>query len=312
MPRVSVNPSALLALGAPLGAAYELAPILSQYLELWGIDTPIRVKHFLAQAAHETARFSALREGGVSEASYGGYPGRGLMHLTGERNYAAYQADLNSRYGQGAPNVLANPALLETYQWAVDSGVWFWRANNLNRYADRGASTAAQLALSKAINCGSQTCRTPSGLPNGWADRQALFAIADRAVDSGVTFSSGSPYLMPAPPGDPFGGLFSTLFGGTFGGGGYTGGHGGGWPPTYGEPVEPGGAPVVCLGLDCPLPGGGVYVSPGVSRYAGQIRDEATALLRGEIGLGQLSPLTVVGVAALGGLAVVLASSFRD
>lgn len=106
--------------------------------------------------------------------------------------------------------------------------------------------------------------------------------------------------------------------GGTYNpGGGSSGGSTGGglpWVPTYGEPVDPGEPlPEVCVGLDCLLPGGFVYVSPGVSRYGGTpgsllggVAAEAGALLRGQVGVGQLSPLTVLLVAGAGAVAVAL------
>ncbi len=55
------------------------------------INSCLRKIHFLAQVLHESGGLKYTREIGVSDDAYGGYPGRGLIQLTGEANSKAYQ-----------------------------------------------------------------------------------------------------------------------------------------------------------------------------------------------------------------------------
>ena len=87
----------------------------------------------------------ADRMGNASVESQEGwkYRGRGLIALTGKSNYA--ELTLNTGI-----DFVSNPDLLKEPAYALISACFFWKNNNLNRFADK----KDVLSLSKAINGG--------------------------------------------------------------------------------------------------------------------------------------------------------------
>jgi putative chitinase len=165
---------------------HALAILLPDY----EINTPQRIAAFMAQCAHESGGFTALKEnlnykpatlrklfakyfptdalaeeycakpnkqeaianrvyasrmGNGDEASGDGYKycGRGLIQLTGKSNYIAFADSL-----QISPEEASQ--YLSTFEGAAQSACWFWEANNLNQWADKGDI----LTLTKRINGG--------------------------------------------------------------------------------------------------------------------------------------------------------------
>lgn len=156
--------------------AKEWADVLNAYLPAYNVDTPIRVAAFLAQCGHESASFNTLKEnlfysakglratwpsrftealaeqcakqpekianivyanrlGNGDTASGDGYKyrGRGVIQVTGKDNYRAC-----SQFIFGHDGLLDDPDFLLNKPGAILSACWFWNANNLNRYADKG------------------------------------------------------------------------------------------------------------------------------------------------------------------------------
>lgn len=147
------------------------------------IDTPKRQAAFLAQVGHESGQLQYVRElgndqylskydtgplaaklGNTPEADGDGqkYRGRGLIQITGRRNYLACSLALF-----GDERLLRTPELLELPQWAAESAAWFWAVNGLNALADQEQFNT----ITRRIN---------GGL-NGLEDRLQLWARA-RAV----------------------------------------------------------------------------------------------------------------------------------
>lgn len=132
------------------------------YISEGGIDTPLRIAHFMAQLAHESAHFQRTLEF-HSGANYEGrkdlgntkrgdgkrYRGRGLIQTTGRANYREAAADIRKMVSS-APDFEEEPTELEDFPWALLSAVSYWRRRNINRHADRDDV----VAVTRAINGG--------------------------------------------------------------------------------------------------------------------------------------------------------------
>jgi putative chitinase len=162
---------------------------LCQILPDYDINTKPRVAAFLAQCAHESGGFRAIKEnlnyrpqtlvtlfkkyfdlptathycslpnkqeaianriyanrmGNGPEDSGDGfrYCGRGLIQLTGKDNYTRYAQSTEQTVEEASEH-------LTTFEGCVQSAAWFWEANNLNQWADKGDI----LTLTKRINGG--------------------------------------------------------------------------------------------------------------------------------------------------------------
>jgi putative chitinase len=167
--------------------AGEWIDAINETFEKFDISTPERQACFLGQCAHESGGFTALSEnlnysaaslcrvwpkrfptitdgqicernpekianrvyasrmGNGDEESGEGYAyrGRGLIQLTGKSNYEACGKALDV-------DLIENPDLVATPQYAALSAGWFWNKNKLNAYADKGDMEG----LTKKINGG--------------------------------------------------------------------------------------------------------------------------------------------------------------
>lgn len=166
------------ALQIPMGRALTWADPISAAMALWAIDSPVRQAMFIAQVGHESGRLQYVRElwgPTPAQAGYEGrkdlgntqpgdgklFMGRGLIQITGRANYATCGDALGLQ-------LTAQPQLLEQPGNAALSAAWFWNTRGLNVLADAGDFET----ITRRIN---------GGL-NGLADRQALYALASRAI----------------------------------------------------------------------------------------------------------------------------------
>lgn len=139
-------------------------PYINGYAEVFHIDTPKRMAHFLAQIAHESGELRYTKElgnrnyfrkydvgklknilGNLKDGDGYKYRGRGLIQITGRANYQAYQ---NSKYCTG--DIMENPQLLELPLGATKSAMWWWWKHDLNKLADSDSF----VAITKIINGG--------------------------------------------------------------------------------------------------------------------------------------------------------------
>ena len=148
----------------------KYVPLLGELMPKYGIDKPLRQRHFLAQLLQESGQFRYVIEIASGQAYEGRkdlgntqagdgikFKGRGLIQITGRSNYGKVSQALF-----GDERLLDTPELLEQPRFAVESACWFWKVNNLNNWADQDEITM----ITRRIN---------GGL-NGLAERQKYFA----------------------------------------------------------------------------------------------------------------------------------------
>jgi len=163
---------------------------LNEILPEYGIDTPQRVAAFIAQCAHESGGFRALKENLNYRAEtlrkifpkyfptddlakqYASLPNK--QEAIANRVYASRMGNGDEQSGDGfrfcgrgliqltgrdnytffagSLDIPVEEAAeyLQTFEGAVQSACWFWETNNLNQYADKDDI----LTMTKRINGG--------------------------------------------------------------------------------------------------------------------------------------------------------------
>ena len=157
--------------------------------EKFGINTSLRLAHFLAQAGHESGGFKLTKESlnysadrlkvvfkkyftAESAAEYQRKPEK-----IGNIVYANRMGNGNQASGEGykfrgrgyiqltgkenysafdkvvEDDILANPELVAT-KYPLLSAAWFWSKNNLNTIADQGATDEVVAKVTKRVNGG--------------------------------------------------------------------------------------------------------------------------------------------------------------
>jgi putative chitinase len=138
------------------------------------LSSKLRLAHFIAQCAHESAGITTATEFASGRAYEGrkdlgnfgagdgvAYKGRGLIQNTGRANYA----QLSKAFGV---DFIKNPSLMAQFPYAATTAAEYWRSRNLNPFADRDDISAVTLRV--------------NGGYNGLASRQAYLARAKHAL----------------------------------------------------------------------------------------------------------------------------------
>lgn len=145
------------------------APFLDADMQLYHIDSPLRISAFIAQIGHESGRLLYTEEiasgkdydtgrkarslGNTPEADGDGqrYKGRGLIMITGRDNYKAVSKALGIDF-------IAYPELLSRPECASQSACWWWQSHGLNALADRADFKAITKKINGGMNGYSQRC----------------------------------------------------------------------------------------------------------------------------------------------------------
>lgn len=136
-------------------------PIFSTLMGKYGVNTPLRISHFLAQVGHESLSLRYTEEiasghayegradlGNTKKGDGPRFKGRGLIQLTGRSNYEEYGA-------HACLNLLkkGNESMISKIpRYAVDVSLWFWDSRNLNRHADEDNLRAVTRRVNGGFN----------------------------------------------------------------------------------------------------------------------------------------------------------------
>lgn len=159
-------------------------------LDRYGINTPLRIAHFLAQIAHESDDFCTTEEyasgqayegrkdlGNVDAGDGPRYKGRGLIQLTGRANYRSVGTTLELAL-EDHPESVSDPFVYLLVSCE------FWKEKGINQYCDQDNI----IAVTQVVNGGQ----------NGIADRRAYLARAKQVV-AGLLAASAAPPTATMP-----------------------------------------------------------------------------------------------------------------
>lgn len=171
---------------------------LPDLMDLYEIDRPLRVAHFLSQLAHESDSFCTFEEyasgtayegrtdlGNVKSGDGRRFKGRGPIQLTGRANYRAFTAWMRKQLPGNVPDFEAEPHLVLEERWVAWSAIYFWAIKRLNEPADRDDV----ITVTRIINGGR----------NGLADRKEKLARAKAAIAKLTAITTPTPFSKEWP-----------------------------------------------------------------------------------------------------------------
>lgn len=122
----------------------EHLPYCNDTLQKFGINTPLRIQHFLAQIAHESMGLKYMSEIASGQAYEGRkdlgnlfpgdgrkFKGHGPIQITGRANHTEYFNFI------GRPDLIETPEILESdLELCWGASGWFWSSRGLNEIAE--------------------------------------------------------------------------------------------------------------------------------------------------------------------------------
>ena len=153
------------------------------YCEQFKVNTVNRILCLLPNLLHESANFKFVKEilpknNPDYVKKLGNYFGRGILQITHSINYKAFTEWCKVNIKGFDKDFVKNPELLETPQYAVLSAFWYWKVNNLEKYADKGDFTN----VCSIINTGRiQNPKSPHKI-NGMEDRLKKYTLVTQML----------------------------------------------------------------------------------------------------------------------------------
>lgn len=117
-------------------------------------------------------RSSSSKLGNTQPGDGWKFRGGGIKQLTGRSNFARFGQSIGMSADEAA-------AYVRTKKGAFESACWFWKTNNLERFADKDDIDG----MSRAVNGGD----------NGLEDRRNRYRAARRILSGGATTSTPGP-----------------------------------------------------------------------------------------------------------------------
>lgn len=130
----------------------------NKWADTFGINTPLRVIHYLAQVFHESCALKYTEEiasgkayegrkdlGNIYKGDGVKFKGRGYIQVTGRKNYKDYA---DSEYCVG--DLMSHPEWLANSPGNQKASMYFWKKNKLNELADKDDIKA----VTKKVNGG--------------------------------------------------------------------------------------------------------------------------------------------------------------
>lgn len=194
----------------------HLAQHLDEQLAKYDIGSYLRVCHFLAQAAHESAGFRTLEEF-ASGAAYEGradlgnvrpgdgkrYKGRGIFQLTGRANYRVMGQKLGVDL-ENRPELASDPMI------SIKTACEYWNSRKLSIYADLDDVRT----VTKRINGGY----------NGFEDRKLYLQRVKTIIPRDLKLSTVKAPEPPPAADNPFSNVVIDAKN---------------WPPIPRDPLNP-------------------------------------------------------------------------
>ena len=121
--------------------------IINGWAEEFGINTKLRMAHYLAQIAHESGELRYTKEslGNTQPGDGVRFKGRGLIQITGRANYSAYANYCGF-------DVVRCPELLERPLGATKSSMWVFQKFCCNELADADNLKAIRKRINGGFN----------------------------------------------------------------------------------------------------------------------------------------------------------------
>ena len=123
----------------------EFVASFNQWNIPFGIDSPKRIAHYLAQVFHESGALRYVEEiasgekyegrkdlGNTQKGDGKRFKGRGFIQLTGRANYKAF-----NDYDLCTEDVIAHPEMVAKFPLNQIASMWFWQTHGLNEIADK-------------------------------------------------------------------------------------------------------------------------------------------------------------------------------
>jgi len=168
-----LTPKMLCQMGVIEPLAGKFAVPLSQTMGQYDIMGPAEQAHFLGQVLTESGRLRYTEEiwgpteaqerydirkedlGNTPERDGDGkkYRGRGLIQVTGRRNYRHFQGHLRNQHGIRL-NLIEDPSPIADAPYNCMCAGWFWASHGLSEIAEAGVGISTTRSVTEVINGG--------------------------------------------------------------------------------------------------------------------------------------------------------------